>query len=87
MYEAFGVLCPGCGGTRALAALLRGQLRQAFGFNALVTVAALIAGPAFLACAIAPQQLSQVCLRRWQQPLVSVGLVVAGVFTIWRNLR
>ena len=34
-----GLLCPGCGGTHALAALIHGELRAALGFNPLVTVA------------------------------------------------
>jgi hypothetical protein len=33
---ATGLLCPGCGGTHAVAALLRGNLREAWRWNALV---------------------------------------------------
>lgn len=35
IHQAFGILCPGCGATRALAALLRGHLREALRLNAL----------------------------------------------------
>jgi hypothetical protein len=36
IFEATGLLCPGCGATRALAALLRGNLSSAWKLNALI---------------------------------------------------
>ena len=42
-YQATGLLCPGCGATRALAALARGQFAQALQYNAFVVVALPIA--------------------------------------------
>jgi hypothetical protein len=36
IFEATGLLCPGCGATRALAALLRGNLHTAWKLNALI---------------------------------------------------
>ena len=38
-HTATGLHCPGCGTTRCLHALLHGQLRQAFAYNALVLLA------------------------------------------------
>ena len=38
-HDLTGLYCPGCGGTRAMHALLHGQLRQAIGFNPLIAVA------------------------------------------------
>jgi hypothetical protein len=38
-YAVTHLLCPGCGGTRALYQLLHGNLSEALHFNALVTVA------------------------------------------------
>lgn len=91
VYETFGVLCPGCGGTRALAALLRGRLALAMGWNALVTIAAMVAIPAAGLYAAAapffPEWRSRVRLGRWQQPLASAALLVGALFTLWRNLR
>jgi hypothetical protein len=39
VYEFLHVQCPGCGATRALAALLRGRLHEALELNALITLA------------------------------------------------
>jgi hypothetical protein len=36
VYQFTGLQCPGCGGTRAVAALLRGRLLEALRLNALV---------------------------------------------------
>jgi hypothetical protein len=38
IYEWTGLLCPGCGATRALAALAHGNLAEALHWNALVTM-------------------------------------------------
>jgi len=79
IFEATGLLCPGCGGTRALAALLRGDLSGAWRLNPLVV--------SLLPCAA-----GWGALRLWRGEMrvpreVWVGLgVVAGVFGVWRNL-
>jgi hypothetical protein len=39
IFSYLHVLCPGCGATRAAAALLRGQLREALHWNALFVAA------------------------------------------------
>ena len=36
--EHFGILCPGCGGTRALVALAHGRVREAVRLNTLLTM-------------------------------------------------
>jgi hypothetical protein len=38
IYSAFHLECPGCGGTRALAALLHGHANEALHWNALITL-------------------------------------------------
>ena len=40
VHALTGLYCPGCGGTRALHALLHGELRQAVDFNAMIVLLA-----------------------------------------------
>ena len=84
--QYFHVLCPGCGSTRALAALMHGSFAEAFRLNALTT----LLGPIALVYAT-------ICYRRaisreragWPQPPAAAiygMLAVAAIFTIARNL-
>jgi hypothetical protein len=86
VYRYLHVLCPGCGATRALAALLHGQVSEALRLNWLIMALLPVCG-AYGAMAY----------RRWLRgekfvwPRVPVAaiygaLVVTGVFGIVRNL-
>ena len=90
VYALTGLLCPGCGGTRAIAALLRGHVGEALGWNALVTLAAMLTAPPFVLWVVAkrvwPERMSLTELRCWEQPFAVVALAVAIVFMVWRNL-
>lgn len=44
MWEHWGVYCPGCGGTRAVIALARGQLLEALYYHPAVLVLAALGG-------------------------------------------
>jgi hypothetical protein len=86
IHQFFGIECPGCGATRALAALLHGHLHQALRFNALFVVLL----PAALACAI---QIYRRALQpgdfRWPAPPASAAyatLAAAAIFTVARNV-
>jgi hypothetical protein len=74
--------CPGCGTTRALAALLHGNLREALHYNPLTT--------ALLPAALL--YLAYVYLQRNKDPMqiptpVTYALLtVAAIFTVVRNL-
>jgi Protein of unknown function (DUF2752) len=86
IYSSFHLLCPGCGTTRALAALLRGHLREAFYLNPLTTTMLPIA------IAYAARSYSTLLRRetiRWSQPpaaAIYTLLAIAAVFTIARNI-
>jgi hypothetical protein len=73
-FEATGWLCPGCGGTRAVAALARGDFAGAWRWNALVVglLPALMVGLWWE-------------LRVRREVWVALGVGV-GVFGGWRNL-
>ena len=86
IHEYFHLECPGCGGTRALAALLHGQLAEALHFNALITL--------LLPFAVAYGILSYYhFLQRkplhWPQAspvAMHAALAVTAFFTVIRNL-
>lgn len=80
-----GLQCPGCGGQRALHALLRGDLWQALGHNAF---AVLVAGPALaLIYAVWMGGLLGMDTSRWRfrAGLGWALLAAAVLFTIARN--
>ena len=85
IYSSLHLLCPGCGTTRALAALLRGHLREAIHLNALTTLLFPIA------IAYAAQNYRSHLRRepiRWPQippAAIYATLCVTIIFTIARN--
>jgi hypothetical protein len=85
IFEATGLLCPGCGGTRALAALLRGHFVEAVRWNALVV------GMVPLALLYAASMGLRVLRGEAGWVGVPAGVwmglgVIAGVFAVLRNL-
>jgi hypothetical protein len=91
IHAAFGILCPGCGATRALAALIHGNLHQALRLNAL----AMLLLP--FALAYAAESLRRALTQpdfAWPQlpPIparaaVTSVTIAATIFTISRNLN
>jgi len=86
IFTYFHLLCPGCGATRALAAVLRGHLREAFHLNPLTTLLLPLALRHTIRHQIRKIRNPEVC---WPQPpayAVYGLLVITTVFTIARNL-
>jgi hypothetical protein len=84
-YAVTHLLCPGCGGTRALYQLLHGHLGEALRFNALVTMAAPVALAWFLYWYYAVMRRRPTPRLRLHWGAITALLVVAGVFVIVRN--
>jgi Protein of unknown function (DUF2752) len=86
IHEFFHLQCPGCGATRALAALLRGQLTEAINLNALMPLLLPFAAAYGIFCY---SRLLQRKAFRWPQPrpaVIYAAFAVATVFTVIRNL-
>jgi hypothetical protein len=84
VYASLHLLCPGCGATRALAALLHGQVAEAWRWNALFT----LVSPLCLGYALHTYG-CWVRGIRWKLPpdsMVYSALMIAIVFGVIRNL-
>jgi len=78
IHAATGFYCPGCGSTRAVKAVLNGDLPLAFHDNALLMVS-----PVFIASALLIEKYSQ--KRTWLYAFLSIVLVAVVIFTVIRN--
>ena len=78
-HQVTGLLCPGCGATRALAALLHGHLDAALHLNALVVL--------FLPLVFAYVTLIALRQRRLALPAPAIWatLLITAIFTLARN--
>jgi hypothetical protein len=92
IYTYLHLQCPGCGATRAFAALLHGRVIDAFHFNALLIAGVLPAAAVYVGLCLA--RLLGRDEFRWPAPhpkmangLIYAGIVVALSFTVIRNLR
>jgi Protein of unknown function (DUF2752) len=86
IHEMFHLQCPGCGATRALAALLRRQLIEAMNLNALITLLLPVPATYGILCY---RRLLQRKPFRWPQPppaAAYTALTLAAIFTVIRNL-
>jgi hypothetical protein len=86
IHQLLGIECPGCGTTRALAALLHGHLHQAMQLNALFTLLL----PMGVAGAFQTyRRASQPGDFRWPQPpnaAIYSAVIASVVFTVARNV-
>ena len=78
IHALTGFYCPGCGSTRAVKAVLNGDLPLAFHDNALLMVS-----PAVIASGLLIEKYSQ--KRIWLYAFLSIVLVAVVIFTVIRN--
>jgi hypothetical protein len=86
VHDMLHLQCPGCGATRAIAAVLRGRFAEALRFNALVTLLLPCAAAYGILCYT--RLLQRQPLRRPQPPpaIIYTALTLAAIFTVIRNL-
>ena len=78
--------CPGCGGTRALAALLHGRLTEAMHWNAMVVLLLPFATFYFVASYWRAIRRADFQWPNVSSTSLAVILVCVGIFTVLRNL-
>ena len=78
IHSLTGFFCPGCGSTRAVKALINGDISLAFHNNAL-----LLLSPAFVAIGLALEKYSQ--RRMWLYLFIATVFIVVVAFTVLRN--
>jgi hypothetical protein len=86
IHDLLQIQCPGCGATRAVAALLRGHLAEAMHLNALVTLLLPFAAVYGILCY---RRLLQRKPLRWPQPppaVIYTAFTLVAVFTVIRNI-
>jgi hypothetical protein len=86
IYSWLHLQCPGCGATRALAAVLRAHFIEALHFNALVTLMLPLAASYF---GVGIRGAFHSETFRWPEPPASAvysALALATIFTVVRNL-
>jgi hypothetical protein len=86
IHELTHLQCPGCGATRAAAALFRGRLAEAMRLNALVTLLLPFVAGWGIVCYRRVLQRKPI---RWPQPSPAVlyaAFTLTAVFTVIRNL-
>jgi hypothetical protein len=86
IYEAVHLQCPGCGATRAVAALLHGRVSEAMHLNALITLLLPVAAAygfgwywRFVRC-------EEDRWPRVSHAAVYAALAASSIFTVLRNL-
>jgi hypothetical protein len=86
IYSFLHLQCPGCGTTRALAALLHGHIPEAFRFNALTTLLTPLAATYAALCYARFLQRKPLYLLQPSPSVIYAALSVAAVFMVVRNL-
>lgn len=87
IYRYLHMECPGCGTTRAIAALLHGHFTEALRLNALTTI--LLPPTTIIYAVTCYRRLLRCQTFHWPQPPAAAiysALAIAAIFTLARNL-
>lgn len=86
VWHYFHVLCPGCGATRALAALTHGRFAEAFQYNALVVALCPLLLAYFAAAYYRAMKIGRFAWPKVPGPVLASLCTAALVFGVVRNL-
>jgi hypothetical protein len=86
IHELLHLQCPGCGATRAIAALLHGHFVDAMNLNALVTLLLPFAAAYGILCYSRLLQRKAICCLQPPPVATYAALVLIAVFAVMRNL-
>jgi len=86
IHDLLHLQCPGCGATRAVAALLRGHFAEAMHLNALVTLLLPFATAYGILCYRRLLQRKPLRLPQPPPAVIYTAFTLAAVFTIIRNI-
>jgi hypothetical protein len=86
IHELLHLQCPGCGATRAVAALLHGRFNEAMKLNALVTLLLPFAAGYGIFCYCRLLQRKTICWPQLPPAILYSALIMGAVFTVIRNL-
>ena len=86
IHEYLHLLCPGCGGTRALAAMLRGDFSEAMHRNALITLLSPLAAAYGILCYRSFIQRRPILWPQISPIVLYASFAVVALFTVARNL-
>jgi hypothetical protein len=86
LFEATGLNCPGCGMTRAVHALLHGDVVGAFHFNAIFPIYAFIFGYLFISTLLIVIKGRGLGYKIFKPGLMYSMLTIALLFGVLRNI-
>ncbi len=82
----FGIYCPGCGGTRAVIALLKGHVIRALWYHPLVPYAAVIGGGFMITQALHRIGIKRVCGWKFHRWYLYGAVILIGCNFLIKNM-
>ena len=89
IYKTTGIQCPGCGGTRCIQNLLKGNIISAFKYHAIFTITAIYLFVLNIIYLINRNKKEEKKIMTWIYPkywYVMIWIIILLIYTIFRNL-